>query len=214
MNATSTNPIPSPASPQPQAPTHPSRRRRVGNHLIDPGALQDFNRLLARLHAPPVDPDQLASAARRLTPQRNPELAPDWIVKRMRRATAINLMLADPGWQPADDAVAPARLVVEYLRGDRDLIPDDLPRLGRLDDALVVEAAWPQLAGEVRDYLDYCRVRRIEAELRGCGESEFTFSRQDWSQAHRAESAWIAHCRKVGRRSYLPSAASRGFRVC
>lgn len=216
MNAIFANPNPVHAQgdPQPRAAAHPARRCRVGSHLIAPRALEEFNRLLARLHAGPLDQDQIASIARRLPPQRNADLAPDWIVRQMRNGTAIHLMLGDPGWEPAPEAAAPARLVVSYLRSDRDLIPDDLPRLGRLDDAIVVDAAWPLLADEVRDYLDYCRMRRIEAELRGCRESEFAFGRQDWLRARRAEAAWIAHRRAVGRRSYLPAAAAPGFRVC
>src|SRR3546814_14747380 len=91
-------------------------------------------------------------------------------------------MSGDPAWQPANDAAAPAALVMDYVRSRRDLIPDDLPRVGRLDDAIVIDAAWPRLADEVACYLDYCRIRRIEAELRECDVSQFTFGRADWEQ--------------------------------
>lgn len=78
----------------------------------------------------------------------------------------------------------------------------------------MVDGAWPQLSGEVRSYLDFCRVRRVEAGLRGCGDHDFAFTRSAWLEASKAEKAWIAHCRDNGRRSYLPDRATDRFRVC
>src|SRR3546814_19418915 len=103
---------------------------------------------------------------------------------------------------------------MDYVRSRRDLIPDDLPRVGRLDDAIVIDAAWPRLADEVACYLDYCRIRRIEAELRECDVSQFTFGRADWEQARSAESAWPEHCRACGQRSDLPAPPPRHLRLC
>src|SRR3546814_13200927 len=115
-------------------------------------------------------------------------------------------MIDDPASQPANDAAAPAALVMDYVRSRRDLIPDDLPRVGRLDDAIVLDAAWPRLADEVACYLDYCRLRRLEAELRECDVSQFTFGRAAWEQARRAATARNANVPACG----LGRAAGRG----
>lgn len=198
----------------PRSIPHPARRRLVDDFVLDPGAVERFNRLLARFEHAPLGTDQIATAARELPSPRAGGRAPACIEQQLKRATSIGLMIDDPAWQPANDAVAPAGLVMDYVRSRRDLIPDDLPRVGRLDDAIVIDAAWPRLAGEVACYLDYCRIRRIEAELRGCEVSQFAFGRADWEQARRAESAWTEHCRARGRRSYLPPPPPRHFRVC
>jgi uncharacterized membrane protein YkvA (DUF1232 family) len=131
----------------------------------------------------------------------------------MRLAHTVTQMLADPEWQPAADAVEPARLVVDYARRPHQLIPDNLPVIGGLDKAVVVDAAWPQLAGEVDCYLDYRRLRVIEAQLRHCRVFEFHFGRQEWLAARAAEAALIGHCRRVGSSSYLPGGAAAMFRV-
>lgn len=198
----------------PQSIPHPSRRHLVDDFPLDAGAVKRFNQLLARFQHAPLDLDQIATAARELPWPKADGRAPGCIEQQLKRATSIGLMIDDPGWEPANDAAAPAGLVMEYVRSRRDLIPDDLPRVGRLDDAIVIDAAWPRLADEVACYLDYCRIRRIEAELRECEVSQFTFGRADWEQARRAESAWAEHCRAAGQRSYLPAPAPRHFRVC
>lgn len=195
-------------------PSRPVRRHQVGSYPLHRDGLDRFNHVLAGLGQAALDCDQLATASRDLAQHPDSGRFPAAIEQRMRRATTIGLMLADPSWQAANDAVAPAHLVMSYVLSNQDLIPDDLPLIGRLDDAIVIDAAWPQLADEVGCYLDYYRVREIEAGLRGCDVRQFDFSRADWEQARRAEAAWIAHCRDAGARSYLPSAAPACFRVC
>lgn len=183
------------------------RRHHIGDFALDSGRLDGFNQLLTRLdqQRPALDCDQLASAARQLIELPGPGNMPSCIQQRMRRAAAIDLMTVDPGWTPANDAIGPAGLVVDYVRSGNDLIPDALPRIGRLDDAIVVDVAWPLLDEEVRYYLDYCRLRRVEATLRNCRGHDFGFGRDDWEQARQAETAWINHCSEVGTRSYLSS---------
>lgn len=190
----------------------PARRHFVGGFLLEAEALVHFNQLLARLHHFPLDCDQLATASRELGRPADGR-RPASIDQRLQLASAVDRMIADATWQPASEAVEPAHVVMDYVRGDHDLIPASLPLVGRLDDAILIDAAWPQLAGEVDCYLDYCRVRAIEAELRGCAIGGFAFTREDWQQARRAEAGLIAHCRRVGKESYLPSSAPACFRV-
>src|SRR5690606_5909508 len=108
---------------------------------------------------------------------------PASIRERVRRAGAVDLMLSDPEWDTRAEAALVAAVAVDYLRGNAPLIPNSLPVVGWLDDAVLVETAWPSLAGEVRDYLDFCRLRRIEAGLRGEQRTHFGFTREHWEDA-------------------------------
>ncbi len=187
------------------------RRHRIGAHDIDEAALATFNALLGRLdlrHAA-LGRDQLASAARDLADRPGEARASPCIHERMRRAGAIDRMLSDADWRAPPAAIASAQLVIGYVRDRRDLIPDALPKVGRLDDAIVVDAAWTTLAPEVRDYLDFCRLRQVEREL-GNGHG---FGREDWEAARSAEAQWIEHCQRVSETSYLTEAPAH-FRVC
>ena len=211
MNATYLAPHPLPSALSRAEPAHSARRFRIGGYEIDEIALDLFNELLARLdprHAP-IDRDQMASAARDLADRREELPVSLCIYQRMRQAGAIDQMLTDPGWTPEEAVVSPARLVLDYVHAADDVIPDTLPRVGRLDDAVVVDTAWPVLAPEIRNYLDFCRLRHIEAGLGGKGE----FGRPEWEQARSAEAQWIAHCRRVGGSTYLTGVVGGGFHV-
>lgn len=194
---------------QPMPSSQPNRRRTVGGFCIAQMEVDRFNAFLLLLGrtGTPLQRDQLATAARELC-DRITGTAPA-IGPRMRRAAAAALMLADPAWDARADAAALASLVVGYVHARNDLFPDDLPGFGRLDDAIVIDTAWPRLADEVADYLDYRRVRRVEARLRGCGQNDFSFGRNQWEQAFRAEAALVEHHRQARERSYLPASAPR-----
>jgi hypothetical protein len=187
------------------------RRHRIGSYEIGEEALYLFNQLLAKLdlRRAPISRDQLVTAARDLADQPVEGRVSPCIHERMRRAGAIDLMLSDEAWDPEDEVIAPAEMVVDYVRGSHDLIPDTLPRVGRLDDAIVVDTAWSTLAPEIRNYLDFCRLRQVEAGLGGNDR----FGRREWELARTAEAEWIEHCRRVSGNTYLTDSPAH-FRIC
>ena len=211
MNAALANLHPLPAALMQSDASRFGRRHRIGTYEIDDEALYLFNQLLAKLdlRRMPIERDQLVTAARDLADQPTEGKVSPCIHERMRRAGAIDLMLCDSAWAPEEEVIVPAELVVDYVRGKRDLIPDVMPRVGRLDDAIVVDAAWKKLAPEVRNYLDFCRLRQVEREL-GNGDG---FNRPEWELARKAEVEWIEHCRRVSGNSYLTESPAH-FRVC
>jgi hypothetical protein len=80
--------------------------------------------------------------------------------QRLARLRELRRMSADPAWDV--DAAQRARLAT-LLAHVADLREPGTRRptsLGRLDEALIVELAWPAFADEVEDYLDFCRFRR------------------------------------------------------
>lgn len=190
------------------------RRRRIGQFRLSTLDIDRFNQLLVALgrRQGPLDCDQVVTAARLLSDGQATEAAPPCILQRLRQAETVAQMLADPNWQPANDAVLPATKVLEYVRGYEDLIPDWLPQMGRLDDAIVIDTAWPRLEGEVRSYLDYRRLRQVEAQLRGRDSDSFSFDRGDWETARRIEAELLAHRKRVRESSYVPASPNL-FRV-
>lgn len=191
----------------------PTRRRCINGFQLSLAEVDRFNRLLERIGAHKVlESDQLASAGRELSRPGRSEAAAPCIRQRLRWIAAVEQLLGDRHWQPANETVDTASAIVEYARSHDDLIPDWLPRVGRLDDAIVVETAWPKLAGEVDDYRDYVRLRGREARRRGMDVAGFAFTRSDWDEVRYEEAVLAQHERRIRESSYLPTAAPM-FRI-
>ena len=189
------------------------RRRQIGRFQLDAGTLDRFNRLLVGLgRSQPLDCDQIVTAARCLDDGQAGDATPDCIAQRLRQVDPVARLLNDGGWTPVREAAPVLQAVQAYVQETDDLIPDAMPRIGRLDDAIVIETAWPHISAEVLDYLDFCRLRDIEAQLRGVEPTAFGFTRSEWEVSRRAEAGLHLHQRRVREGSFVPKAASY-FRV-
>ena len=128
-------------------------------HIAGP-ALARFNDVLHSIHpdAPHLDAAALADVALWLL-DLPPAQARRELHQRLARLRELRRMADDIDWDT--DLAQRARLqrLLAYVVERDDLIPDRTPRLGRLDDALLVELAWPAFADELEDYLDFCRFR-------------------------------------------------------
>ena len=211
MNAMLSITSPLPAILDQPASAGPGRRHLIENYCLAPSDVARFNLLLLRLgrRQAPLDRDQVVTAARELCDCNSLAVEPSSIRERMRQIETAALMINDPDWEGADDAVDTARLVIDYAHGNDHLIPDWVPAVGRLDDAIVVDTAWPRLAVEVESYLDFCRLRDV---VGGDTRSTLRFMRADWERARREEAALVTHQRDVREHSYLPPSASL-FRI-
>ena len=72
------------------------------------------------------------------------------------------------------------------------------------DPGCPAETEWTLLANEIERYLDFRRLRHLEAQLHHCNDADFHFDRRDWEVAHEAEAAMAAHLRHVHEESYVP----------
>lgn len=181
------------------------RRHRIGTVDLTAAAVDRFNRLLERLGRadPPLDPDRLVTAARELCSCEFATVPPACIRQRLRRVKAAVCMVEDREWSAPDEAAVTVRVVADYVAGHDDLIPDATPTVGRLDDAIVIDAAWPALDTELTSYLDFRRLRRYLMPH----AAQVHFDRAAWQQARREEEALLAHCRQVRERSYYVAQA-------
>ncbi|UWX04185.1 DUF1232 domain-containing protein [Pseudoxanthomonas sp. NC8] len=188
------------------------RRKNIGEYRPASADLARFNHLLARLgrrHAP-LDIDRLATAARQLTDATDD--APGCIAQRIAWLESVVAMAGDRDWEASAEIADCARLVADYANDTWDLIPDWLPQVGRLDDAIVMEAALPTLGRELACYRDFRRLRAVEAGLRGCTPEELPFDRHAWEATREVEAALVAQRRRVRESSYVPAPPAM-FRV-
>ncbi len=188
----------------------PASRDRIGGVHLEAAAVARFDRLLHDIHprARHVDADRIATLGRWLQ-----ELPPDQaravLDERLSRIERLRSMFDDPDWDRRDAACQRVRKLLAYLDQDRDLIPDAIPLLGLLDDVILLELAWPAVATEAEDYLDFCRYRSAERP-QGKGEER----RKAWVRDRLlALALFQQHARVRARRYAAGGGPARPFRV-
>lgn len=106
---------------------------------------------------------------------------------RLGCASDLRCMLADDRWAVDDGLRARAERLLAYVDRMDDLIADTVPRIGRLDDALLIELCWPMFADDVSEYLDYAEdcntahgaaTRDIDSWRRDCRAESLHWRRQ------------------------------------
>lgn len=158
-------------------------------------AVAQFDALLHELYpdAIRVDPERVQGLCVWLA-SLPPRAAQDVLDRRLRRIEELRALLDDADWD-ADEATR-ARLgkLIAYIDRDDDLIPDHEPVLGKLDDVLLIELAWPAFSAEAEDYHDFSEYRATEHPS-GSGSEQ----RAAWIRDRLAEIAlWQHHLRVNG----------------
>lgn len=179
------------------------RRHRFGALDLGSTAVEQFNHVLEQVgHAPAsLSSDQIVTAARCLRSSAGAAGSPLCIRQRMWRVKAAATMMGDRKWGLDGPVAATVELVARYAAANDDLIPDREPVIGRLDDALVVDAGWWLIADEMTAYLDFRRLRRLVV---GPSGERSGFDRDAWKQARADEGRLVAHRRFVRTTTYCP----------
>ena len=191
------------------------RRSRAGNLQICNNSLDRFNNVL-EITDPKrrqLSADQIATTARGVYAENNGLPIPVSIYERLRCIAAMNAMFKELDWEIEEVAAWRSATLLEYFKSREVLFPNNAPVVGYLDDAILMEAAWPELRGEVSNFYDYRRLRRIEAEGRGKQEKRFRFTRNDWLESRAIEEKLLAHVRRSGLGSFINSRSTPMFRV-
>lgn len=159
-------------------------------------------------------PAEIAEAAGVLLARARGSVVSEFVADRLDLLETLTSMIADSAWSlPAEDL---ERVVgaLAYFADPRDLIPDQVPVLGFVDDAIAIELAARELRHEIEAYDDFCEFRQQEAARRGLDPAQVGTA--DWLEARRTELHDRMHQRRqrgtgtgygsssgYGRRSYL-----------
>jgi uncharacterized membrane protein YkvA (DUF1232 family) len=74
-----------------------------------------------------------------------------------------------------------------YFAEPEDLIPDHIPGLGFLDDAIMVELVVRELRHEIEAYEDFCAFRTREEKRLGGKQKGSGITRKEWLETRRNE---------------------------
>lgn len=191
------------------------RRRHVGDYALEPGRLDRFNHALHRLspEAPAMTMDQIATAAERALARHGDGAIPPFVQSRMAALARLETMAADPAWDAKVELRRQVAVLQEYRRDTDDLIPDEQPVIGLLDDAVLVDVALQLLRCELADYEDFCRFRRVAAEFAGMSEDETGLTREHWLEAMMQAHVNLAKVDAPREARYVPDPRASLFHV-
>lgn len=154
-------------------------------------AVAQFDALLHELNpdAVRVDPERVQALCVWLATL-PPHAAQNVLDRRLRRIEELRAMLDDSDWDANESIRVRLRKLFDYIDLDDDLIPDRQPLLGKLDDVLLIELAWPAFVTEAEDYHDFTEYRS-EEHPSGNGSEQ----RAAWIRDRLAEIALWQHQR-------------------
>lgn len=129
---------------------------------------------------------------------------PEFISTRLAKLDILVNMVVDTEWQLPEEEMERVCSAMAYFANPDDLIPDRIPAIGFLDDAIMVELMVENLLDEIEAYQEFCQFRTAEIERRTNQGLDTDVSKEDWLADKRA----VLHHRMRTRHKQRMSAPS------
>jgi uncharacterized membrane protein YkvA (DUF1232 family) len=149
--------------------------------------LKYFKRIIkeVRERSAGIDEAKLVAGVRKLIEEIRGAHAAGFVVQRLEKLERMVKMLEDKEWDmEGKDRSRVADGLVYFAEGE-DLIPDRIPGLGYLDDAIMIELVVQDLKHEIEAYDDFCKYRVSKKKLLGGKDAKA--SREKWLTARRGQ---------------------------
>ncbi len=149
-----------------------------------------------------------AAARQLITDARSTDL-PSFIDDRLSKLEVVIDMVSDDEWQLSEEERRRVLGALVYFCDPEDLIPDHIPGLGFLDDAIYVELVIRELKAEIESYEEFVAFRSAEEKRRADAGEDTKVGREEWLADKRA----ALHARMRKRRRSGGSASGGGWRL-
>lgn len=143
-----------------------------------------------------VDAVSIVGAARNLLEETKGKALPDFVATRLKHLNTMIAMVEDAGFGLPEADRDNVLASLAYFSSPDDILPDDLPVLGFLDDAIMIELCVRELKHEIDAYSDFRRWRDNEATRRGESTAGLMLNRVGWAEARRVETIERMHRRR------------------
>jgi uncharacterized membrane protein YkvA (DUF1232 family) len=130
--------------------------------------------------------EQIEAAARQLIQEAQKGELPEFVAIRMQKLDLVINMVNDDEWQLSEDERHHVMSALAYLCDPEDLIPDHVPGLGFLDDAIYAEIVLDALQSEISLYQEFCDFRVAEEARREKRGDGIKVGREEWLADKRA----------------------------
>lgn len=142
----------------------------------------------------------ITEAASRMLADGHKVKLPNFIAERLAKLDSMIAMANDEGFALPEEDREHVLACLTYFANPQDIIPDNVPVLGFLDDAIMIELCVRELQHEIEAYEDFVAYRNDEAKARGVDPATLKTQRHEWAEARRVE--LIERMRKRRGQSY------------
>lgn len=143
-----------------------------------------------------LEPGTIVNAARKLLKDIDGSNMPDFVASRFEHINTMIAMIEDVGFGLPEPDRANVLAALTYFTNTNDIVPDDVPVLGYIDDAIMIELCMRELKHELEAYRDFCRWRDNEATRRGENGETHRMTRVEWAEQCRQELIERMHRRR------------------
>jgi uncharacterized membrane protein YkvA (DUF1232 family) len=134
-----------------------------------------------------LTPTEITGAASKLLQDGKDNKLPAFIADRLSKIESMISMVNDAGFAMEEEDRKRVLSCLTYFANPKDIIPDSVPVLGFLDDAIMIELVVRELQHEVEAYDDFVAYREEEARRRGVDPATLKTERVEWAEARRVE---------------------------
>jgi len=124
---------------------------------------------------------------------------PEFVSIRIKKLVTLVAMIEDDEWKIPEEERSDVLSALAYFSDPEDLVPDHIPVLGFLDDAIMIELVAEELKDDIEAFEEFCAYR-----IREEGRRDTTITREEWLDSKRRE----LHSRMRNRRSTRRSGRS------
>lgn len=154
---------------------------------LDDQDLEHFRLIMreTRHSAARSSPEEIVAGATGLLERVGTTKVPHFIRERLDKLDLMIRMLTDIEWRLPSQESGRVLSALAYFSEPDDLIPDAIPGLGFLDDAIMIELVVRELRHEIDAYRDFCDFRARHSPPPGTRGRSPEVTREKWLDERR-----------------------------